>query len=140
MSTRYFEDVNVGDELPGVERMPSEEVATAFFTREGEPPPTPERIPVASAGFSGIIVPGLLKVAWLQQFVTDWAGPEATFRTIRVAYKRPDPAGVGLVLTGTVVDKRQEDGQNVVEVEVATVAPDGPSVRGSVQVSLPSRG
>ncbi len=140
MNQRYFEDVNVGDELPAVERMPSDEVAAAFFTREGEPTPTPERMPVASAGFAGHIVPGLLKVAWLQQFVTDWAGPGATFRTIRVAYKRPDPTNQGLVLTGTVVDKRQEDGQNVVEVEVATIAPDGPSVRGSVQVALPSKG
>jgi len=139
MSQRYFEDITVGEELPPAERLPTEEVTTGFYTREGEPPPTPERVPVASAGFSGIIVPGLLKVAWLSQYVTDWAGPAAEFRTIRVSYRRPDPAGQPLMLTGTVVDKREEAGRRIVEVEVATIAAEGPSVRGMVQVEVPAR-
>lgn len=139
MSQRYFDDITIGEELPAVEKVPTEELTTAFFVREGEPAPVPERIPVAREGFSGTIVPGLLKVAWLSQFVTEWAGPDATFRTIRVSYRRPDAVGAPLMLTGTVVDKRSEGGREIVEVEVATIAAGGPSVQGSVQVELPRK-
>jgi hypothetical protein len=38
------------------------------------------------------------------------------------------------------VDKRQEDGKNIVELEVVTLADGQPSVRGNVQVEMPSRG
>ncbi len=139
MTQRYFEEVNVGEELPPVERLPTEELAAAFFSREGQPPQEPERIPVARAGFSGIIVPGLLKVSWLGQFVAEWAGPEAMLKSVRVAYRRPDPTGEPLLLTGTVVDKQEEDGKPYVDVEVATIAREGPSVRGTVRVELPRK-
>jgi len=140
MSQRYFEDVSVGDELEPVEKIPTDEVATQFFAREGEPASTPERLPVSREGFSGVLVPGLLKVSWLTQYVSDWAGPAGRVRTVRVAYRRPDATNAPLVLTGNVVAKREEDGRHVVEIEVATMAEDGPSVRGAAQVELPARG
>lgn len=139
MSQRYFEDINVGDELPPVEKLPTEELCVKFFTREGKPPPTPERIPVPREGFSGTIVPGMLKVSWLSKYVTDWAGPGSAFRTIRVSYKRPDTTGVPLTLAGRVVDKREEEAGNVVEVETVMLNDGQPSVMGSVQVLLPKR-
>ena len=136
---RYFEDVNIGDELEPVEKMPTEELCVDFFTRPGKPKPKPERIPSASAGYGDVLVPGLLKMAWLSQYVSQWAGPEGRFRTVRASYRRPDATGSPLTLTGTVVDKRQVDGRNIVEIEVMTVAAEGPSVRGTAQVELPSR-
>src|SRR5216684_283447 len=114
MSQRYFEDCSVGDELPEVEKLPTVELAVAFFTRESEPPPSPERVPVPREGFEGFLVPGLLKMAWLQQYVAAWAGPDAKFRTIRAAYRRPDTTGRPLVLTGRVVDKREDGEQKLV--------------------------
>jgi hypothetical protein len=41
---------------------------------------------------------------------------------------------------GRVVDKREEDGRKVLELEVVTLADGDPSVRSNVQVELPSRG
>jgi hypothetical protein len=38
-----------------------------------------------------------------------------------------------------VVDKRQENGKNIVELEVVTLAEGEPSVRGNVTVELPAR-
>jgi hypothetical protein len=130
----------VGEELPPVEKVPTEEMAANFFQRDGEPPPTPERVPVPRAGFEGFLVPGLLKMAWLQQYITDWAGPEARFKILRGAYRRPDVTGVPLVLTGRVVDKRDEGGRKLIDIEVATVTDEGPSVRGQVTIEMPSKG
>jgi hypothetical protein len=139
MSQIYFEDCAIGDELPEVEKTATVDLAVGFFTRENEPPPTPERVPVPREGFEGFLVPGLLKMAWLQQYVARWAGPQATFRTVRGAYRRPDTTGQRLVLTGKIVDKREEAGQKLVDIEVQTISDEGPSVRGMVTVALPSK-
>jgi hypothetical protein len=82
----------------------------------------------------------MLKIAWMTQYVNDWAGPASRLASIRVAYRRPDVADKTLVLSGRVVDKREEDGKKIVELEVVTLADGQPSVRGNVAVELPSRG
>jgi acyl dehydratase len=141
MSQRYFEDVNVDDELEPIEKLPTADMAIDFFGRDN---PTNPAFADAEAGkrmgVGGALVPGILKMAWMTQFVSDWAGTEGTVRNLRVAFRRPDVAGNALVLSGRVVDKRQEGGKNVVELEVVTLAGGEPSVRGNVQVELPSRG
>lgn len=141
MTQRYFEDVNVDDELEPVERTPTADMAIDFFGRDN---PTNPAFADAEAGkrigVGGALVPGLLKIAWLSQFVSDWAGPEAQVKNLRVAYRRPDLADKPLMLAGRVVDKREEDGRKVVELEVVTLAEGQPSVRANAQVELPSRG
>ena len=141
MSQRYYEDVNVDDELEAVEKVPTADLAIDFFGRDN---PTNPAFADAEAGkrlgVGGALVPGMLKIAWMTQFVNDWAGPESTLGSIRVAYRRPDVADKPLVLAGRVVDKRQEGGKNIVELEVVTLAEGQPSVRGNVQVELPSKG
>ncbi|MBE7517733.1 MAG: MaoC family dehydratase [Thermoflexaceae bacterium] len=141
MTGRYFEDIKVDDELEPLERMPSEDTAIDFFGRGN---PTNPAFADAEAGrrqgFGGALVPGLLKISWMAEYAGRWAGPEASVKSIRVAFRRPDIAGKPLVLAGRVVDKRQEDGRNVVELEVVTLADGQPSVRGNIQVEVPSRG
>jgi hypothetical protein len=140
VTQRYFEDVQVDDEIEPVEKMPTADLAVDFFGRDN---PTNPAFADAEAGkrlgVGGALVPGLLKIAWMTQYVNDWAGPSGHLRSIRVAYRRPDVAGRPLVLAGRVVDKRVEEGKNVVELEVMTIAEGQPSVRGNVQVELPSK-
>lgn len=139
--TRYFEDVNVNDELEPVEKMPTEDLAVDFFGRDN---PTNPAFSDAEAGkrmgVGGALVPGLLKISWMTQYVHDWTGPEGSVKSVRVAFRRPDVAGKPLIYSGRVVEKRQEDGKNIVELEVVTLADGQPSVRGSVAVELPSKG
>ena len=141
MSQVYFEDVNVDDEIEPLEQLPTEDKAVEFFGRDN---PTNPAFGDAEAGrrmgFGGALVPGLLKLSWITSYVGAWAGPESNVRSVRVAFRRPDIAGKPLVLAGRVVDKRQEGGTNVVELEVVTLAEGQPSVRGNVQVEVPSRG
>ncbi len=138
--TRYFEDVNVGDELEPLPFTPTTDMAIDFFGRDN---PTNPAFADAEAGkrmgVGGALVPGLLKVAMITRYVNEWAGPDSSLSNIRVAYRRPDVADRELVLAGHVVDKRQEDGENIVELEVVTLAEGQPSVRSNVQVKLPSK-
>jgi len=140
MSQRYFEDVHVDEMIPEVEKTPTEDMAVEFFGRDN---PTNPAFADAEAGrrmgVGGALVPGNLKLAWLTQFVSDWAGTEGRVLSVRAAMRRPDVAGRPLTLSGRVVDVRQEDGHNIVELEVVTLAQGEPSVRSNVQVELPSK-
>lgn len=140
MSQRYFEDVQVDEEIPPVEKLPTEDLAIDFFGRDN---PTNPAFADAEAGrrmgVGGALVPGVLKLSWLTQFVSDWAGTEGRVLSLRAVFRRPDVAHRPLTLAGRVVDKRDEDGRKIVELEVVTLAEGDPSVRGNMQVELPSR-
>jgi acyl dehydratase len=139
--TRYFEDVKVDDEVEPVETMPTEEHSIEFFGR-GNPmnPAFADAAAGKRLGIGGSLVPGLMKLAWITQYVNDWSGVDAHVKSVRVAFRRPDIAGKPLVIAGRVVDKRQEDEKNVVELEIAMLADGQPSVRSQVIVELPSKG
>ncbi len=140
MTSRYFEDVNVDDELDPREELPTEDKAIDFFGRDN---PTNPAFGDAEAGrkqgFGGALVPGLLKMAWITNYVSNWGGPDAHVQSVRMAFRRPDVAGNPLTIAGRVVDKRKENEQNIVELECVTLADGQPSVRANVQVALPSR-
>lgn len=138
--SRYFEDISVDDDLEPVEQTPTEDAAIDFFGRDNPTNPAFRDAEVGKKqGFGGALVPGVLKMAWLTQYVSRWAGPESNLKSIRVAFRRPDVAGRPLTLAGRVVDKRQENGENIVELEVVTLAEGQPSVRANVQLAVPSR-
>jgi hypothetical protein len=140
MSQRYFEDVQIDEELEPVDKLPTEELAIDFFGRDN---PTNPAFADAEAGrrmgVGGALVPGNIKLSWLVQFANRWAGPDGRVLSLRAVFRRPDIAQRPLTLAGRVVDKREEDGKKVVELEVVTLAEGEPSVRGSMQVELPSR-
>jgi hypothetical protein len=140
MMQRYFEDIQVDEEIAPVEKLPTEDLAVEFFGRDN---PTNPAFADAEAGrrmgIGGALVPGNLKLAWMTQFVSDWAGLEGRVLSLRAVFRRPDIAGRPLVLAGRVVDKREESGRKIVELEVVTLAEGDPSVRSNVQVELPSR-
>ena len=135
-----FENVNIDDELEPLERTPTEADALRFM---GQEPATKSRFSDSATaqreGFRGAVVPGLMKLAWLTSYASDWAGQGATVRASASPTGGPDFAGNPLVISGRVVDKREEEGRKLVEMEVVTLMEDGqPSVRGNVQVEFDS--
>jgi hypothetical protein len=139
--SRYWEDVQVDEEIPPVEKLPTSDMAVDFFGRNNRfNPAFRDAEQSKRLGLPGTLVPGVMKLAWMTQFAYDWAGPDSFLRSVRVAYRKPDIAGTPLILAGRVVDKREEDGAHVVELEVATVADGQPTVRGNVVIQLPTRG
>ena len=140
MSQKYWEDVNIDDALDAVEKMPTTDLAIDFFGRDNPTNPAFSDIEAGKRlGVGGALVPGMLKIAWMTQYVNDWAGPASHLASIRVAYRRPDVADRALTLSGRVVDKRTEGDKKIVELEVVAIAEGQPSVRGNVAVELPSR-
>ncbi len=141
MSQLYFEDVNINDEIEPVEKLPTTDMAIEFFGRDNPTNPAFGDVEAGKRmGVGGALVPGMLKLSWLTQFVNDWAGLEGNLKSVRVAFRRPDVADRPLILSGRVVDKRQEDGKNIIDLEVVTLANGEPSVRASVVIELPSKG
>ena len=61
-------------------------------------------------GLPGIIIHGALKNAFLGQLVTDWMGPNGQLKKLSVSYRAMDIPNEDLVCSGTVTDKRVEDG------------------------------
>ncbi len=141
MTQRYYEDTNIDDELEPLERTPTTDMAIDFFGRDNPTNPAFSDIEAGKRlGVGGALVPGLLKLAWITQYMGDWVGEAGAVRNLRVAYRRPDVADRPLVLAGRIVDKRIEDGKAIVELEVVTLAEGEPSTRANVQVELPQRG
>src|SRR5437764_12183246 len=104
MSGRTFEEVQVGDEIEPLERTPSEDMAIDFFGRDNPTNPAFGDAKIGrEQGFGGALVPGLLKMSWMAQYVSDWVGPAGDIVNVRVAYRRPDVAGRPLTLSGRVV-------------------------------------
>jgi len=74
--------------------MPTEDLAIDFFGRDN---PTNPAFSDAEAGrrmgVGGALVPGNLKLAWLVQFVNDWAGTEGSVLSLRAVFRR-HPLGI----------------------------------------------
>ncbi|HJP41726.1 MAG TPA: MaoC family dehydratase [Dehalococcoidia bacterium] len=141
MSQIYFEDFELEDELPTEERHPTEDLAMDFFGHDNlRNSAFSDAEAGKRMGVGGALVPGLLKLSWFTQYLSDWAGLEGSVKSLRLAFRRPDIQQKPLILTGKIVDKRQEDGKNVVELELAMINDSGePSVRATAAVELPSK-
>ena len=74
---------------------------------------------------------------YVSRFVTDWAGPEAMVRSIKIRLGAPAIPGQPLRFTGQVARMRDEGDERVIEVKVRAANDLGDHATGSVVVSLP---
>ena len=138
----YFDDVQVGDPLPPLEKRLTTRQLVMYAGASGDFYPIHYDLEFARAqGLPGVIVHGALKNAFLGQLATDWMGPEGTLVELSARYREMDVAGDTLTCRGTVVEKRSESGRHLVRCELW--AENGKGVRtttGEALVSLPLRG
>jgi hypothetical protein len=71
------------------------------------------------------------------RFVTDWAGPEAMLRSIKIRLGVPAVPGQPLRFSGRVVGVREEGDERAIDVEVRAANDLGDHATGTVQLSLP---
>jgi hydroxyacyl-ACP dehydratase HTD2-like protein with hotdog domain len=141
-SQRYFEDINAGDTLPTVARIvdPVQMFLFSAATHNSHRIHYDRKWAVEVEGHRDIVVQGPLQSALMAQALTDWAGPQG--RLVRIAMQNRAAAYPGdeLRFVGTVISKREEGGEALVEIEIREEKASGEIViPGSATVALPRR-
>ena len=138
----YFEDVNEGDGIPQLVKNCSTQQLVQWAAGSGDFYQIHyDKDFAQSTGLQDIIVHGALKHAFLGQLVHDWMGYGGRIKKFGCQYRGMDDAKQDIVCKGVISKKYQEDGQNLVELEVWTENSQGKKTSpGSATVTLPSRG
>ena len=128
-------DLNVGDSLPelAIPITASLVVGGALASRDFTPVHH-SRAAAQEAGMSDVFMNILTSNGLVGRYVTDWAGPDATIRNVKIKLGTPNLPGDTMTLTGNVTEVSGGD----VTVEIAGKNSWGNHVTGSVRVSIPA--
>jgi 3-oxo-4,17-pregnadiene-20-carboxyl-CoA hydratase beta subunit len=133
-TTVRYDEVQVGDEIPTlvVPLTRTLIVATAIASRDyqdvhHDPGLAQER------GSPDIFMNILSTNGFVGRFVTDWAGPDAVVKSVKIRLGAPNHPGDTMTMTGKVT--RKEDG--VIEVQIRGANDLGDHVTGTVALELP---
>jgi acyl dehydratase len=141
MREAYFEDFHVGEEMPPLVNEPVSEVQLVRYagaSGDFNPLHTVVRVGEA-AGFGGVIAFGMLVMGMMGRALSGWIPPRY-LRRFRVRFLDVTRPGDVLTVVGKVVEKKKEDGNNVVVWEVAAKDQDARvKVAGTFTAVLPCR-
>lgn len=144
LTSRYFEDVEIGDEFTEEQAVGRDDVLRFFkmtaSARLGGP--GDERFVSEEAGrrlgAEGPIIPGAMSVAMISRLVTDWMGAEGKLDNLDVSFRRPIAHGDALRLVALVTDTDAESAQAKLDVYIENDRGERP-VQGTAIVRLPRR-
>ncbi|WP_430334525.1 MaoC family dehydratase [Rhodococcus sp. ACT016] len=135
LTGRSYDDITVGEALPelAIPLTRTLIVSTAIATRDfqdvhHDPELARER------GSKDVFMNILTSNGLAGRFVTDWAGPFATVRRVKIRLGAPNYPGDTMTMTGEVVSK--ENG--LVEVKVVGANSLGNHLSGTVTVAYPA--
>ena len=138
----YFEDVEVGQEIPSWSRQ------TDFMNWNRYAAVNDEFVYIhmddeagrRGANEQGAFGMGNLRFAYLLNMLRGWAGDEAEIRELGVQFRAINQKNDVLTCQGTITEKTVEDGDHLVRLDVNVVNQDGlPTCPGHAVVVLPSR-
>ena len=137
--SRRVREIAVGDALPAFELTVTSTVivAGAIASRDFMPAhhdPVFARAQGAPDMFMNILTTN----GYVARYVTDWAGPEARVRNIKIRLGAPAVPGKPLRFSGRVEQKRDEGDECVLELAVRAANDLGDHATGTVVVTLPS--
>jgi acyl dehydratase len=133
-TTLRYDDVNVGDELPtlAIPLTRTLIVATAIASRDYQDVHHDPGL-AQDRGSKDIFMNILSTNGFVGRFITDWAGPDAVLKSVKIRLGAPNYPGDTMTMTGSVTGK--EDG--VVEVSLRGANSLGDHVTGTVALELP---
>ncbi len=137
----FFEDVNKGDEAPvfSHELTRTDLVMYAGASGDFNPMHTDE-IKAQAAGLPSVFGHGMFTMGLLGKAITDYVGV-GNLKTFKVRFTKQTWPGEVLSSKITVQDKRDEDGEHLVDLVCEIVNQDGQNkVVGEAVASLPSHG
>jgi acyl dehydratase len=138
----YYEDVNVGDEIPKLAKNCSTQQLVMWAAGSGDfyQIHYDKDFALALGTLPGIIVHGALKHAFLGQMLHDWAGDKGWIKKYGCQYRGMDVPNQNITCRGVVTSKAQEGGLNLVELDIWTEKDGGEKTSpGKATVVLPSR-
>ncbi len=138
----YFEDVNEGDEIPAITQKISKKDLVIYAVTAGDLYELHYDKDTATAqGFKDVIVHGRLKSALLARAVTEWMGEDGKVTKLTCNNRGADFPGDDFTVKGTVTGKKQENGENLVALDVWGENPEGKKTTfGTAEADLPSKG
>ena len=131
-------EIAIGDELPPFDLPVTSTVivAGAIASRDFMPAHHDREFAMAQ-GAPNMFMNILTTNGYVSRFVTDWAGPEAMIRSIKIRLGAPAVPGQPLRFSGQVAQTSHEGGECVIEVAVRAANDLGDHATGTVVVSLP---
>lgn len=149
----YWDDVQVGQELPPLLKIADRVMLVKWAGASGDFNPHHfDDTFAATQGTDGVIVHGLLKHAWLIQFVTSWMGDQGFLKKFSCQYRGFDHPRTMKTMSepnegetwhcvGRVVKKSQDGQDHFVELEIGVENGEKKvTTPGTATVMLPARG
>jgi acyl dehydratase len=137
-----YADISVGDALPVLEKGPVTLVDVVRYSgAAGDFNPIHFDVDVAKAvGLDGVIIQGMLIMAYAGQALTDWAGADAV-RRFKVRFSGMTFPGEVVVCEGRVTGKEVVAGENQVtgRITVKGKADGSLKLKGDFMLALPDR-
>lgn len=137
----YFEDVEVGSEMPPLVKGPIEQIQlTRYAGASGDFNPIHQDDEFAkAAGMGGVFAHGMLSMGFVGQLVSDWAGA-GQVRKLGVRFAGLVRLKDTITCRGRVLAKSSKDDVNLVDLEVWAENDKGEKVvTGKATVALPTR-
>jgi acyl dehydratase len=129
--------IAVGDELPAFELPVTSTVIVAGAIASRDFMPAHHDPEFAKAqGAPDMFMNILTTNGYVARFVTDWAGPEAMLRSIKIRLGVPAVSGQPLRFSGRVVGVREEGDDRAIDVEVRAANDLGDHATGTVSLPL----
>ena len=141
MAQLYWEDVEVGGEIPALIKHPTSQQLVKWAGASGDFYQIHYDQEFARRnGLKDIIVHGLLKVSFLGQMLTDWIGEHGTLKKIGCQHRGMDYPSQDLICRGKVVRKYTDQEEYLIECEIWTENPSGEKTApGTAVVALPAK-
>jgi acyl dehydratase len=138
MSMMYFEDIEEGDELPGIDLFLSKDQVRRYARTAGMYVPRFTDDEGARAeGLPGMIAPGVMSMGLLARMISDW-NPAAQVKRIGTTFRSPVLPDRDVHLRGAVTQKNETD--HTAECDIWIENDDGERwVIGTATVALPSK-
>ena len=138
----YFEDIQVGDDLPELVKQPTTRQLVKYAGASGDYYEIhyDHQFAVRSGLQDGVIVHGLLTAGWLAQLMTNWLPSPTALRKFGVSYRVMARPGDTITCKGTIVGKYDKDGAHLIDCEISAENQRGEKCAiGTATVALPMR-
>jgi acyl dehydratase len=138
----YFDDIVVGTQMPTLVKGPLmklQHVIYAGASGDFNPLHTDDDFARAVGMKDGVITHGMLIMGFLGQATTGWI-PKKYLKRFGVRFAGMARPGNTITITGKVIDKRNQGGENLITCEVIAVDEAGDvKATGSFDAALPTK-